>query len=196
MGQREGAQWPLDRQVPRLAFAANAAIMPRNKFVKDGAQRTAKLVKEHVVERPSSTILFTEFRDTSNWRSLSDPEDGDDIIKSHRPITPFIGRSAGANVFDEPDRPQVSFDYPLIEVLESALSTITPTQTSLIVGQGRSQSSLEAVNNIFGGRANFAYLDGHVELRTVLETVEDREWGSRFYSISGNNKVREAQDDL
>jgi prepilin-type N-terminal cleavage/methylation domain-containing protein/prepilin-type processing-associated H-X9-DG protein len=201
MGQREGAGWPQDRQVKRLAFAANAAIMPRNKFYLGSSQRKAVLVKAHKIVRPANEILFTEFRETANWRSLADPVGiggsggSENVIKSHRPITPFRGRSAGAEVFDEPAQHDLTrFEYPDVEELTEVLNSIQGDQIGLIIGQGGSGSSLEAVNNVFKGKANFAYVDGHVALDEVINTVINRQWGDRFYSISGNNEILDADD--
>lgn len=197
LGQRSGAEYPIDRQVPRLAFAANSAIMPRNKFNVPGSQRLAKLVKEHVIERPSNTILITEFKDTANWRSLADPQDdGLNVIKSHRPITPFFGLSAGSRVFDEPSRFNIPrFAYPDPEEFSEVLNTISDDQAGLIIGQGGSNSSLEAVGDVYNGKVNFGYTDGHVELDELIDTLRERKWGERFYSITGNNEVVPFEDD-
>ena len=197
LGQPVGAVAPIDRQVPRLAFAANAAIMPRNKFNVPGSQRKAMLVKEHKVQRPSDTILFTEFKDTANWRSLSDPgQDGDNVIKSHRPITPFYGLSAGSEVFDEPSRFNIPrYAYPDPEEFGEVLSTISNDQIGLIIGQGGSNSSLEAVGDAYNGKTNFGFIDGHVELDELINTLRERKWGERFYSMSGNNEVVPFDDD-
>jgi prepilin-type processing-associated H-X9-DG protein len=189
MNQPFGANGPEDRQVKRLAFACNAAVIPRNKF-NAGTRRKAKQVKEHVIYRSSDTILITEFKETANWRSLADPSaSGENVIKSHRPITPFFGMSSGADVFNEIDRPVPSYAYPDVEQLEDILGTINSNQVGLIVGQGGSSSSLEAVGDSFDGRANFGYVDGHVEMRELIDTINERQWGDRFYSMSGNNKI-------
>lgn len=191
-GVANGEDFPRDRQVARLAFACNAAIIPRNKFVREGSQRTAKLVKGTVLYRPAQEILITEFKETANWRSLSDPgAGGENKIKSHRPITPFFGLSAGAEVFNEINRPQASFAYPDADQLAEIVRDITTDQVGLIIGQGGSNSSLEAVGDHHGGRVNFGYADGHVELDEMINTVRERKWGDRFYSISGNNEIDE-----
>lgn len=198
LGQGEGADWPRDRQVPRLAFAANGAIMPRNKFNPIGAQRKAQLVRQNKIFSPSSTILIAELKDTAQWRSLADPgsESGENVIKSHRPITPFFGLSAGADVYNEPSSLSLPrFSYPEIEQLRQIRKETTYDAIGLIVGQGGSSSSLEAVGDTFNGKATFGYLDGHVELRDLIDTIEDREWGEKFYSISGNNKLVKNADD-
>lgn len=197
LGQPVGSNLPVDRQVPRLAFAANAAIMPRNKFNLGSSQRTAQLVKEHKIRRPSNEILFTEFKETANWRSLADPGlDGENVIKSHRPITPFFGLSAGRNVFDEPSRFNIPrFAYPDPDEFSDILRTLSRDQIGLIIGQGGSNSSLEAVGDSYNGKVNFGYVDGHVELDELINTIRERKWGERFYSISGNNEIVDFPDD-
>ena len=45
----------------------------------------------------------------------------------------------------------------------------------------------------FGGKANFAFGDGHVENLHIRETVRRRIWGERFFSISGENRVQTQQ---
>lgn len=192
-GAGPGANIPMDRQVPRLAFACNGAIIPRNKFNRDGGQRNARLVKDNNLVRPSQEILITEFRETAGWRSLSDPnEGGEQRIKSHRPITPFFGLSAGADVYREIDRGGIaSFAYPDVDQLEDILTTLSDNQTGLIVGEGGSGSSLEAVGDHHNGKVNFGFADGHVELDQLINTIRDRKWGDRFYSISGFNKIDE-----
>ena len=191
LGGGPGTRRPRDRQVTRLAFAVNAAIMPRNKFVREGSQRQAQLTRATSLVRPAGEILITEFRETANWRSLSDVNAGGEaVIKSHRPITPFYGFSAGADVFNEPNGGGVPrFAYPDEEELQNVLNTITSTQTGLIIGAGGSNSSLEAVGRHHNGKVNFGYADGHVELDEMINTVRERKWGERFYTITGNNAI-------
>ena len=193
MNQPVGGDFPEDRQVPRLAFAANAAIMPRNKFNDDSLERKAVLVKGTKIYAPGRMIMMGEFRETSNWQSLAgqtDSAEGAYKIKSHRPITPFKGFSAGADVFNEQDRGNVtSFAYPTIEELTEEIKSINDRSKFLLDGQGGTGTSLGAVADHHNGKSNFAFVDGHVSLMTVIETVEQQLWGDRFYSMSGGNKV-------
>ncbi len=190
-GGGPGEDFPRDRQVSRLAFAANGAMIPRNKFTREGSPRMAKLVRATELYRPGSEILITEFRETANWRSLADVNSGgENVIKSHRPITPFYGFSSGADVYNEPvNRPVPSFAYPDAEQFEEIVRTITSNQTGLIIGRGGSGSSLEAVGRHHNGKVNFGYADGHVKLDDVVNTLRNREWGERFYSITGDNRI-------
>ncbi len=196
MGQPVGGDFPEDRQVPRLAFAANAAVMPRNKFVLTGNnRRTSRLVKGAKIYSPARVIMLAEFRETANWASLAEQSSSNEtvsLIKSHRPITPFKGMSTGSAVFRELDRGnsgQASFGYPTIEELTEELKSINAQSRYLLDGGGGSNTSLGAVGDHHNGKSNFAFIDGHVSLMTVLETVEQQLWGDRFYSMSGGNKV-------
>ena len=53
------------------------------------------------------------------------------------------------------------------------------------MGSGNASPTLDKL----GGTANFLYSDGHVERKTIRQTLETWEWGRRYYSISGYNKV-------
>ena len=183
LGQAAGAAFPIDRQVPRLAFTGNAAIFPRNKFWSSTGQRKNRFVKESEIFSSSKTILITEFYDNGeNWTSLADANDGK--IKSHRSITPFIGRSAGTNVYAEPNLGSVPrFVYPPREALladdQLGGNMINDANTTLnAVGRHHP-----------GGKVNFGFVDGHVDSMTVFDSVRDRLWGDRFYSLTGNNRV-------
>ena len=44
-------------------------------------------------------------------------------------------------------------------------------------------------DSTLGGTANFMFCDGRVENMHVIDTIEKRLWGDRFYSINGHNKV-------
>lgn len=178
LGQQAGSPKPLDRQARRVAFTGNAAIFPRNKFT-GSSIRLNKLVKAAVIIGPARTILATEFADVNSWQSLADGEK----CKSHRPVTPFIGGSVGVDVYNEPNgsgsRPR--FFYPP----ETSIFQDKQLGDSLIID---GNSTLNAVGrNLPGGKANFAFVDGHVDVSTVLETVRQRLWGERFYSLTGPN---------
>ncbi len=189
-GQGIGAGTPEDKQVKRLAFAGNGAIFPRNKMFMPGYSRKNQLVRVGQVPFESTTILGTEFADINEYGSLKDTNDR---IVSHRPVLPFIGGSTGGDmdqIYNEPASSGVTrFFYPRVE-------RIMPTKdrgSYLIVD---ANSSLNAVGRHhrgtggeYGGSANYVFMDGHVERLQILETLDRRLWGDRFYALSGFNKV-------
>lgn len=175
-----------DRQAKRIAFAANAALMPRNKFYDEGSNaRKAKLVNAAVVSGPARMILGAEFAECNNWRSVfagNNNEPGISISKSHRPVTPFVGRSTGYDVFGEAARPDGnSFKYQRVGTIRKK----NDCNDSLIT------TGLNAIAQHHPGyTSHFVFADAHVERMTVQDTVLKRLWGERFYSMdSPDNRV-------
>ncbi len=183
LGQTSPASLPRDFQVPRIGFTGNAAIFPRNKFNVSTVRRN-KLVRVQDIPDAQKVVLATEFHYSTNWTSLSNPQEG--IIKSHRPVTPFVGGSSGTDVYNEPTTGNIArFAYPPESAFlfdrdqEGAANLIEDGNTELnAVGRHHPRKT-----------ANFVYVDNHVENKTVQETVKNREWGDRFYSMSGDNRV-------
>lgn len=185
---------PTDRQARRLIWAGNHAIFPRNKFFEPPAgiprpdRRYNQLVNAGIIDGPARTILAGEFADFQNWSSLYGGGD-QNIIKSHRPITPFIGRGAGGQVYQETPRPDVDvplYRYPsegsilkLADMVPGMISDTAPTSMNAL---GRHHSGGDKV---FGGETNYIYLDGHVQKQSIISTIRDRRWGEKFYSLTG-----------
>ncbi len=194
LGQTGPADRPIDRQVSRIAFGGNAAIFPRNKF-NTSDQRQNRLVRGSAIDSSakgaSGVILATEFYDNGDgWTSLSDSRvGGENLIKSHRPITPFLGRSSGLDVFNERDRLGIaSFIYPHVDQLRTKGQLERDGGRDLL-GNG-AETNLDAVGRQHkGDTAHFVFVDGHVGRMKVQQTVKDRLWGDRFWSISGNTDV-------
>ncbi len=176
---------PKDRQAARVAYTGNAAVFARNKF-NSRLPRQNRFVSAADVDASrrgsAGVILAAEFFDNRDaWTSLATGAIGN--IKSHRSLDPFKGITAGDRVFEEPAGDGPRFVYP-------ARTDILPTDR---LGQGEivnGRSRLNAVGRHHGsGKGNFAFVDGHVDLTTVLETIRLRLWGDRFYSITGGNAV-------
>jgi prepilin-type processing-associated H-X9-DG protein/prepilin-type N-terminal cleavage/methylation domain-containing protein len=179
---------PTDRQAPRMAYAGNGAIFPRNKFSPNiTSPRKNKFVKDAEIQLPAQTILTTEYFFNGTWDALTaQGAQTNTAIKSHRPITPFEGLT-GTDVYLEPNVGGVArFRYPSItDILPAAqigLGAINGTNGTILNAVGRTHKGMKDKN---GGGANFAYCDGHVELSTVTETIKKRRWGDKFYSLTG-----------
>jgi len=183
LGSGPPSDKPNDRQVKRCGFTGNGAIFPRNKFYEAGGVRKNQLVKADLIAGPARTILVAEFSDADQWRSLS--TDGNNpIIKSHRSLMPFKGRGVGRDVYKEPNRAGVAnFKYP----------EETDILADKALGGGLIENNLSELNAIGrhwgGGKANFAFVDGHVETKSVKDTVKERLWGDKVYSLTGSTKV-------
>lgn len=174
---------PKDRQAKRMAYTGNGAIFPRNKF-SQGTARRNQLVTDARITLPARTILATEFLEANDWRSIAEGQ----TSKSHRAITPFIGGSSGSDVYNEPDLGSAPrFFYPQ----ESDIVRADQLGNGMIVNPN---TTLNAVgrhhpggDKAYGGAANFVFLDGHIERMTVLQSIRERKWGDRFYSLTGRN---------
>ncbi len=184
-----------DKQAPRLAFAANAAVMPRNKIhLSDGVRRN-KFVNASAIQAKRQVILATELHD--NWISSAVGQAGGLVSKSHRSIQAFYHPGSGTNEYQADA--EVQFEYDFNGDSETyglrPYANIKDT-VGLIDGQGGTIMETNAVGrhhpggDKFGGTANFLYIDGHVERKTIHQTLEAREWGDRYWGITGENRVR------
>ena len=188
----QGTGTVTDFQVKRMAYAGNEAIFPRNKFSDFGHQRQNKFVKDAEISIPSNTILVTEFAAKSTWGSLY--SDQGPMIVSHRSIFPFQGIASETNPYDEPagqaPAGQYHFHYPSLNVIvrgdEPPDGVISSSSTSLLNAVGRSHKGRRDDK---GGACNHAFADNHVELLTVSETIKQKKWGDRAYSLTGDNRV-------
>lgn len=176
-----------DKQVRRCAYTVNEAILGRNKY--DGAVgRRYNLVKASRIKKSTETILATEF--PNDWRLIIDEQDefgsSPNIVKSHRPVHGFRGSSSGElNLF----KVSVSFNSNLADFEKVRASEVRYPQRS-----GPSNTRLDWVGRNHGreGRdrkaspqTNFLYVDGHVETRTVEQTLEPVfQWGEQIYSLN------------
>lgn len=201
--RNSGVDNPEDRQMPRVAFGANAAIMPRNKFNVTSIRKN-QLVKATWIDSPASTIFAAEYASAPEWstlRATSADEGGTvGVIKSHRPIMPFLGRGAGRQVYDEPLNGTVKrYEYPSIDALaeDNTEGAIDSALTELnAVGRHHpgGTSKITGTNKIKGS-ANFLFSDGHAERMSVVDTITKRLWGTKAYSLTGaNNGVRGPND--
>jgi len=180
-----------DRQVARLAFTANDAVMPRNKFV--SVNRPYRLVRPSDIDGSiggaSKTILATEFLSTFKWDSLySGSGSQPNVIKSHRPVSPIIPRSAALNEpFQESLGGSVNrFTYAQVkDLIQPGDSTVAVIDSTPVNAVGRHHPPTKGNS----GTVNFSFVDGSVSRSTVQQTVEKQLWGDRYFSLTGNNKL-------
>ena len=186
-----------DKQAPRMAFAVNAAIVPRNKFTPElsGGQRVNVQVRDVQLTNPSSTILATEY--LNNWKALGIQEGGGILSKSHRPINPYYHVGSGYDEYTAPPQsPGFIYGLPNDQDTYGLLSYKEVQQKVNILDHTSGLAQINAIGRShpggkqpYGGTANFVYCDGHVERMTALDSVKNRQWGDRYWSISGENKV-------
>jgi prepilin-type processing-associated H-X9-DG protein len=203
-----------DKQSPRLAFTANAAIIPRNKFKADDLSNTYprhnRLVNPTEIQRPAEVILLTEFNE--DWQAIEGQENatgGGLVSKSHRPVLPFThtaGGYAGYGIYtDAGTRFEYGTGYNTANVSWGLKNLADISNSSNHYIDGESGHQLNAVGRHhpgtwkattdrgdkqdMGGTTMFLYCDGHTERKTILETLQKLEWGKKFYSVTGDQLV-------
>ncbi len=200
-----------DKQGPFVAYTANAAVMPRNKFSPvvaqaDGGngQRLNVWVKRNQVRNESHTILATEFN--TNWKAITAASGGATVVsKSHRPVSPFFSLSGGTNEyitdpssdFFIPTDVSSLYDINTLNSYANSGQQLIEDSSSQLNAVGRNHPGSYSHNGKnYGGSTNFLYVDGHVERKNIAQTVVDQantanwEWGDRYYAINGDNRVR------
>jgi prepilin-type N-terminal cleavage/methylation domain-containing protein/prepilin-type processing-associated H-X9-DG protein len=186
----------VDRQVGRLAYTVNEAIVPRNKFhrgVRDASpvNTVSRLVRAGSISKSSQTILATEF--WPDWRIVSDFNDDPGqarVVKSHRPVHGFLLRPAVSLNLNAAQRDPLGRTGPGFASLER----VTSVKPWVVAGEGQS-SRLEWVGRNHGKKrnnqntppsggpkTNFLYVDGHVETKSIEETLQPVfEWGEKIF---------------
>jgi len=185
-----------DKQATRMAYTANAAIIPRNKFTQEasGGPRVNRLVKFNKVKNPSGVILATEFN--KNWKALGIGSSDSVLSKSHRPICAFSHVSTGYAGDAYYKAVTAGFVYGDRNAEDYGLKPLSEVEQCMDLIDGGAGHPINAVGrhhpggDEYGGTANFLYCDTHVERKTIFQTMEHGEWGDRFYSL-GDDPVRQ-----
>jgi prepilin-type N-terminal cleavage/methylation domain-containing protein/prepilin-type processing-associated H-X9-DG protein len=192
----------VDKQAPRISLSANAALIPRNKFTTaiSGGPRVNRFVRADEVRNTSSLILLTEFN--NNWKALGVQQGDGILVKTHRPILPFEHLSTGyldlavykaqcgtpGFVYGDGSGEKGLYGLKPYREVEQSSDLLNGGAGHPINAVGRHHPG-PGQTSVMGGCANFLYVDGHVKRKTVFATMQDREWGDKFYSITGKNEV-------
>ena len=195
-----GSRRPEDLQAKRMAFAPNAALMPRNKFFRPGEDPPAwrdrfvwvDTVRASDIGSPDATVLFTEYADrgASPWKSIGvDQRDGEGNFRmvSHRPLDAMAHIGGGTDygnkrvtkVPGEPNFRYINVPNELFEWEDLV------DRNGVINGEGIAIANAVGRHHP-GERTAFVYVDGSGERTTVAETLTDYKWGREHY-VSGTD---------
>jgi prepilin-type N-terminal cleavage/methylation domain-containing protein/prepilin-type processing-associated H-X9-DG protein len=198
-GTIPGVVWNgCDFQAPRLAYAINEAICPKNAFVlnfpaDNNANRYYQFVRVNQIRSASDVILCSEFN--GNWKIVQ-PNGASPAAwaYSHRPVSGFIPISGTGGTS--------------MELMAAATSTpgyrrvvYNDMQKNPTVGV-QAKTTLDWVGRNHGSRrfdskgfllktSNFLYVDGHVETKNVEDTLTHFQWGETFYSLVPNGDLQQ-----
>src|SRR5262249_41407117 len=141
------------------------------------------------VKNSSGTILATEWN--QDWHVVSDSGDvntGAMVCKSHRPVHAFTS-NAGLDVYQQAYFPGKGGTIFRIDPSQMTGNPQLgkPNNLSRLdwVGRNHGQKKLETHYSQQWDmrKTNFLYVDGHVETRHILETLNPWQWGEEFYSL-------------
>jgi prepilin-type processing-associated H-X9-DG protein len=196
-----------------MAYTANESIMGRNKYVLgfQGCVRTYHWVKAGSVAHSAATIAVTEFN--PDWTVVNDVSDFDHstvVCKSHQPVSAYEGAglagtpgSAFKLFLQNYNPPQLGFVRVHVEDLTPYPHIGTPGQGQTItsldwVGRNHGTFKLGNVANSKGNGSvsgfdlrttNFLYCDGHVENKSIVDTLKPWEWGDQIYSLDRGTDI-------
>jgi len=180
-----------DEQVARCAYTLNEALSPRNKFTTTvrgyngpaNGRTLYRYVSAGRVRGSSEVVLATEF--WPDARLIGDSAQPN-VVKSHRPIsgyTPIGGSSVdltatiATNPAQDTHQRVTAVPYP-VNVGDDS-STLT------FIGRNHGRRNGNDKKN--APKTNFLYLDGHVETKSIEETLSPFQWGSltQIYTMPG-----------
>jgi prepilin-type N-terminal cleavage/methylation domain-containing protein/prepilin-type processing-associated H-X9-DG protein len=182
-----------DMQPGRMAFTANASLMPRNKFAGQlglSQSRYNRVVCPDWIRNTSGIILLTEWND--NWKTVGVSEGGKHKSKSHRPIMPYDTVSSSSEYSMPRSRSDLrAHTADNISSLDGVMSSshLIESDCQLNCVGRHHPGERKKGGKDYGGMANFMYADLHVENKHVLDTVENQEWGDEYYGLTGPSEL-------
>jgi prepilin-type processing-associated H-X9-DG protein len=182
----------VDNQVRRCAYTVNEAVCSRNKFAysvrndEGPILRRSQYVKASRIKKVADVILATEFHES--WKIVSVSDDG--VCKSHRPVHGF--QKIGGSEYDLNSIGTINPNF-VHRPFELAVAPSYPPLAD------RNRLSWIGRNHGSGARArtNFLYCDGHVETKTIEQTLENPrwQWGTKVYSLEGEPLISGVPSD-
>ncbi len=195
----------IDWQAPRMSYTVNEALCPRGIFQLYFSNRNNKRIYRYVpaarVQKSSSVILATEIWGTQPTVTTTSLLDGvTPVSASRRPVNGMSVQRTANGV--KPDSPYL-LDYTHNFVWAKA-AELTPDPETTLGSGGAAACALDEVGRNHGGakklgsfsadglnrnnwdlrQSNFLYVDGHVETKHVVDTVNPtNEWGPDFYTL-------------
>ena len=165
----------------------NEALSPRNKFALgfQGAVRIYQFVQVSSIPNASGTILATEWAQTGA-RVASTANPSSFYVYSHRPVNPFVGLDGTLDMYQL--SPSIGYRRVTPADLDPDPATASSSTTRLD-WVGRNHGHVDGYPDQH--RTNFLYLDGHVECKTIYETLAPFEWGDKFYTLVPNGDLQQ-----
>ncbi len=183
---------PVDAQVPRISYSANAALLPRKRSSTDGTN-TVSLA---AVENTAQTIMIAEFN--NNSACVNDTSTGQTTPgfknKSHRPTNAYMTSGGGA-----------WNGQSAADVAMASVSAMTPARAQQAqdackapgYGGGQPHISYIDFEKHLGG-SNYTFADGHAKWHRIEQTLspDNFMWGKKVHSANNMRVVDANGNDV
>jgi prepilin-type N-terminal cleavage/methylation domain-containing protein/prepilin-type processing-associated H-X9-DG protein len=194
----------VDLQAPRCAYMLNEELTPRSRLTANQmsvGNYPYHWVRAGSVRDSAGTVLATEMWGIQSIVSTTSQNGGGTVSNSRRPVSgisaSLSGISGGADKAYTTSNPGAFVPAtpvnltpdPSTYYAANSAATNPPNCSLDFVGRNHGPRRLGVVaGDSRGGwdlrKSNFLYLDGHVELKHVAETVNGKnQWGAEFYSL-------------
>jgi prepilin-type processing-associated H-X9-DG protein len=149
-----------------------------------GAVRTYQYVKASQISNSSQTILATEWAPNAMRFNY----DGGSTFQvwSHRPISGFVASNGSLDFYGL--APEAGFRRATAADLDPDPDTLTSPPPVCLDYVGRNHG--QRIGYPDRRLSNFLYVDGHVETKTVYDTLNPFQWGSEFWSLNPHNDLQ------
>ncbi len=163
-----------DLQAPRISYISNEVIMGR-------PRAHYKAVGQAELEAPASIIMLGEITDYPYAIGGSSGASGV-AYKSHRPANVFA--SSCTNSDAAPAGP------PFIQASsqECAEAFAYAETLTAMMDEGPTHAIYLSPDRHNGG-SNYTFADGHAKWEKFNNTLQNRQWGTRFYSLIGSPPI-------
>jgi prepilin-type N-terminal cleavage/methylation domain-containing protein/prepilin-type processing-associated H-X9-DG protein len=184
-GQLNDTPGAIDDQAPRVAYTLNEALSPRNKFAIgfQSAVRVYQFVHASSIPNSSGTILATEW--APNGARIGATTGSGFYVYSHRPVHGFVGLDGTLDMYQLP----LNVGYRRVTAADLDPDPASASSSSTRLDWvGRNHGHVTRYPD--QRRSNFLYLDGHVECKSIYETLSPFQWGEKFYTLDPNDDLQ------
>jgi prepilin-type processing-associated H-X9-DG protein len=168
----------------------NEALCPRGIFQRFFSDRNNVRVYKYIragsVKNSAGTILATEIWGSQQAVKTASLVGGEDVSASRRPVNGFTGGVTPPDqLYKLHPTKGVFTQAKLSDLAKDPSANPGAAVVTLLDWVGRNHGPYKKDARGYDIRkSNFLYLDGHVETKSVLDTLSPFQWGEQFYTLA------------
>jgi len=170
----------MDKQVPRLSYIANSAIIPRKRMTTD----TPNTVSSAAIDETATTIMLAEMTNSADCISGTSAASGT-ALKSHRSANAVTEDAAGATAY----KGEHISNVPAVPAQVYAIPA--SVADAKIDGCAAAPNVNDPHITYVGGKdhfegSNYMFADGHVKWYRMASTLNPNAWlwGKKMYGTN------------